>query len=282
MDSKNVSASVKDQISAKNESRKSFIRSLYNDIDIRGGKVLVPELGLSLLQKIAVRPTDEGFSDRDFNFFKGLYSQFKAGNINKQQEEIFLQHEVATYIQKQMQTEGRINPLLKNERDEHSRKASNFGYFAAKCAALISVIDTEIARRANAAKAQQEKDKAEYAEFIRVQQATKEAAAAEVRAKEQAKRAAAAARPKLAGIVLGTGLEALALIAVELRKSGKFTSDRKITKTEAIALIGDADALKAAFAIAKQNASEVLATLADYRQITAKKSGAVTVYGIRE
>ena len=279
MDTLNVRGNIKDLISAKNESRKSIIRALYNAIEIKGGKVLYPETELNKLHVISARPIDEGFSDRDFNFFKTLYSQFKAGNTAKQQEEIALQHDAAVYLQKQMKTEGRVNPLLKNERDDHSRKASNFGYFAAKCDALIFSIDMEIARRAEAYKVQREKDRAEYEEYLHIQQATKDAAAAEIRAKEQAKREAAAARPKLQGITLyGDGMGALALVAVEMRKVGKFTSERKIKKAEAVELVGDEDALITALGVAKLNGTEVVATLPDYRVITAQKNGAVTQY----
>jgi hypothetical protein len=283
MDTSNVHGNVKDLISAMNDKRKTFIRNLFNAIEIKvgkeNGKVLYPEQELSLLHLVAIRPMDPGYSDKDFNFFKTLYAQFKAGHVAKQQEEIALQHDASVYIQKQMHAEGRVNPLLKKERDEHSRKAANFAYLAAKCDALIDAINAEQTRRFNVYKEQREKDRLEYEEYLRKQQENKEA----VRKAEAEKRAAAAARPKLQGITLyGNGMEALALVAIEMRKAGKFTSERKITKAEAIELIGNEDALRTAFAIAKQNNSEVLGELADYRQLFVKKNGAAVVYGIRE
>ena len=105
---------------------------------------------------------------------------------------------------------------------------------------------------------------------------------AQKQAQEKAKREAAAARPKLQGVTLyGPGLEALASLKVEMRKSGKFTAEHKILKAEVIELLGSEDALKAALST-RGNTTDVLATLKDYCQITVKKSGAVTVYGIRE
>ena len=209
MDTLNVCGNVKDLVSAMNDKRKAFIRNLFNAIEIKNGKALYPEQELNQLHLISARPIDPGYSDKDFNFFKTLYAQFKAGHVVKQQEEIALQHDAAVYIQKQMHTEGRVNPLLKKERDEHSRKAANFTYLAAKCQALIDAIDAEQARRINVYKEQREKDEKEYADYLRKQQENKEA----IRTAEAAKREAAAARPKFQGVTLyGDGMEALAAL----------------------------------------------------------------------
>lgn len=259
-------ANLKDQIAAANESRKNIMREIYNSLKLEKGKIVsvVP----TTIQAVAIRPTDAGFSDRDFNFFKTLYLGFRARHIADQTD-------LAEQMQDKVSKEGRYPSWMKFERD----KATNL---AAKCSAMIGIIDAETSRRIEEIKTRKETEAAEHAAWLKKSQDEAEARKNSVREAEAKKREAAALKPKLQGITLGSGLDALALLAIEMRKVGKFTSERKIKKAEVVELVGDEDALKTALEIAKQNHSEVVATLSDYRVITAKKSGAVTVYGIRE
>ena len=255
-------ANLKDQVKAANESRKNIMRELYNSLKLEKGKIIsvVP----TTIQAIAIRATDAGFSARDFQFFQTLYAGFRARHIADQTD-------LAKQMQDKVSKEGHYPSWMKFERD----KATNL---AAKCSAMIDIIDAEMNRRVEAARIQRETEAAEHAAWLQKSKTEAEARKNVVREAEAKKREAAATKPKLQGITLGSGLDALALIAVEMRKVGKFTSERKIKKAEAVELVGDEDALKTALEIAKKNNSDVIATLKDYRVITAKKNGAVTQY----
>jgi hypothetical protein len=260
-------SNLKDQIAAANENRKNIMRALYNSIRLEKGKIVSVEV--ATIQTIAIRATDEGFSARDFQFFQTLYSGFRSKHIAAQ-------NELATLMQDKVSKEGRYPSWMKFERD----KATNL---AAKCSAMIDIINAEMNRRVEAAKNQRETEAREHAEWLQKSKLEAEARKNAVREAEAKKREEAAKKPKLQGITLyGSGMEALALLTIENRKAGKFVSERKIKKAEAVELVGDENALSTALAIAKQNNSEVVVTLADYRVITAKKNGAATMYGIRE
>jgi len=254
-----VRGNVKDLIAKANEYRKATIRNLFAAIDVVKGKAIIPEC--KEIQVVAHNPMDLGFSSRDFNFFKDLYGRMKADAMERM-------NFAATAIQKQMQKEGRYNPLIKKDRDSASLGA-------AKCGALITAIENEETRRINSVQERRDRDRREYEEYLAAQKATRDAAKAEVRAKEQAKREAAAQRPKLENKVIGTDLEALAAVKVEMRKVGKFVAERKIKKAEAIELAGGEITLK--------NILEVGGgLLPDFRQIVVRKVGAVSQYIVLE
>lgn len=265
MDS-NVRGNLKDLILKANETRKSIIRNLFAAITIEKGKGIVPDC--PELKVVSHNPMDSGFSARDFSFFKSLYNKLREDAISRQSF-------AAETMQREMQKEGRYNPLVRGDRDRATMGAI-------RCSALISAIEAEETRRVNSyqeqrakQEAQREKDRHEYEEYLAAQKAAREAAKAEVRAAEAVKREAAAQKPKLQGVVLGNDLSSLANLAVEMRKVGKFTAERKITKAQAIELAGNEITLK--------NIMEVGGgLLPDFRQIVTVKAGVVTRYMVKE
>lgn len=253
-----VVADTKTLIAAANKWRRSVIQNLFNACEMKNvGSIVAPSAEIVNLDELSAdfltvgtNPTERAFSNRDIIHFGNELAEERETTRAKLTE-------VTNLIQL---AHGRVNPYFLKDR-------THFTAVVAKATAVLSFLSEELDRRESDAKAsaaaaaeakaqQRELDRLEHEAFLQA-----------MRDKYRPRGARVPNHAKHADKLVGKGLESLALIAVNNRKSGKFTTETFVKKAEAIALGADL--------------SKLPAVLPDYRVIDAVKKGACTRYVLK-
>lgn len=232
-------------IATANKWRRGIIQALFNSAIVRNisGTTVAPSAEIPNLDTLSAdfltvgtNPAEKSFSSRDIVHF---------GNELADERDV-TKAKLAEVVNVITVAHGRINPLFLKDR-------THFTCVVAKCNAVLSFLREELDRRevdeknrlaaiAEAKRQQAELDRAEHAAFL-----------ATMREKY-------ALKPKVAKVpnhaphadkLIGKGLESLAILKEDMiitaRKSGKFTSERVMTKSEALTVAQDLSNLPLVF-----------------------------------
>lgn len=256
----------KNLIASANKWRRGIIQALFNTASVRNisGTTSAPVAEIENLDTLSadfltvgVNPVEKSFSNHDIIHFGNELADERDLNKAKLAE-------VTNVI---TVARDRVNPLFLKDR-------THFTTVIAKCNAVLSYLGEELDRREAEAKtaaaalavakaAQREKDRVEHQAFLDA-----------MRNKYRARGPRVPNHAPHADRLVGKGLESLSVIkdemVLEARKAGKFISERVMKKAEVIDLIG------------KENLSKLPYTLADGRQVSTVKNGAITRYLVRE
>jgi hypothetical protein len=268
----------------KEEAKRALKVPCLSDWSWKGSKLYLNEqqesnMLLSDLQKVAFTPKEIGFLIPDLEYFIKFYKTMHKDNTE------------AMKVMEAEFNEG-TSPLcaadlVKCRIEMHFERS--------RMNRLIDILSTEILRRNEVARLAREKAETERLARVEAMRQAEEDQIAQRANAEQARLdyvqaaiiKAKHARNRKNNYVTPTArketvLSGFADLALINRKQGKFVSIEIVPKAQAIEIEGiDPKAFAEAYKTAKVTGSMDIITLADYRQISFQKKGAVTQYVVK-
>ena len=268
----------------KEEAKRALKVQSLSDWSWKGSKLYPKEqqeqgMLMQDLQKFALNPTVIGFQITDLEYFIKFYKVMHKDNTE------------AMKVMEVEFNEGKsplcAAELVKCRIEMHFERS--------RMNRLIDILSTEIVRRNEVARIAREKAETERLAKVEAMRKVEEDQIAQRANAEQARLdyvqaaiiKAKHARNRKNNYVTPTArketvLSGFADLAVLNRKQGKFVSIEIVPKATAIEVAGiDSKAFSEAYKTAKVTGSMDIITLADYRQISFQKKGAVTQYVVK-